>query len=108
MFSLYTMKKLFANAIYRVIIIVNDDINTHWFIKGSFMAQHFLLSAEARSLSPIAIARMSEHEAVKVMKSFVGVRVSLLFVHAVLSVMKPILLRPVINGSVRTVITAFQ
>lgn len=68
MFSLYTMKKLFANAIYRVIIIVNDDINTHWFIKGSFMAQHFLLSAEARSLSPIAIARMSEHEAVKVMK----------------------------------------
>lgn len=32
------------------------------------MAQHFLLSAEARNLSPIAIARMSEYEAVMTMK----------------------------------------
>lgn len=32
------------------------------------MPQHFLLSAEARNLSPIAIARMSEYEAVMTMK----------------------------------------
>lgn len=32
------------------------------------MPQHFLLSAEARNLSPIAIARMSEYEAVMAMK----------------------------------------
>lgn len=32
------------------------------------MPQHFLLSAKARNLSPIAIARMSEYEAIMVMK----------------------------------------
>ena len=69
------------------------------------MPQHFLLNADARSLSPLAIARLSDDKAHVCCVNCVGAVVRLWYALSVANSIKPITSPHADNGNVSIAVT---